>query len=136
MMARDGANIDDISSRVVGLGLRLRGSSTLWPNPNRGDAFFLQLPSALGQVSVTITDATGRLVLRSDMPASFEPLEVVLSTGIAAGTYLVGVVTHGVAETKRLVVERQNHQEPQLCLQGLRLLAFDVGLVSVFSTTK
>lgn len=82
------------------------GTSTLWPNPNRGDAFFLQLPSALGQVYVTITDATGRLVLRSDMPASFEPLEVVLPTGIAAGTYLVGVVTHGVAETKRLVVER------------------------------
>lgn len=78
----------------------------LWPNPNRGDAFFLQLTSAVGPVYITITDATGRTVLRSSMPASSAPVEVLLPGGIAAGTYFVGIVTQGSWDVRRLMVER------------------------------
>lgn len=82
------------------------GTTLLWPNPNRGDVFHLQLPQATGLVHLTITDAMGRAVLRTSIPASSAPVQVQLPGGLAAGTYFVGIVTEGGAEVRRLVVER------------------------------
>jgi len=95
-----------IGDLPTGIAEMEQGGSALWPNPNRGDAFYVQLPQTSGLVHVTMTDATGRVVLRSSMPASTAPLEVALPGGIAAGTYFVGIVTALGAETMRLVVEQ------------------------------
>jgi len=82
------------------------GTSLLWPNPTRGDVFYLQLPQTVGTVQVTITDATGRVVLHHNLVASSAPMEVQLPGGMAAGTYFVGIVGDAGAEVKRLVVGR------------------------------
>jgi hypothetical protein len=82
------------------------GTSLLWPNPTRGDVFYLQLPQTVGTVQVTITDATGRVVLHTSTPASSAPMAVQLPGGMAAGTYFVGIVSDAGAEVKRLVVGR------------------------------
>ncbi len=82
------------------------GGIALWPNPNRGDGFFLQVPQASGPVYITVTDATGRVVLRTVLPASSAQVEVLLPGGISAGSYVVGIVTDGGSEVRRLVVER------------------------------
>lgn len=78
----------------------------IWPNPNPGDVFYLQLPQTVGMVQITITDATGRVVLHTSTPASSAPMAVQLPGGMAAGTYFVGIVSDAGAEVKRLVVGR------------------------------
>src|SRR5690606_24121115 len=78
----------------------------LWPTPTGGAVFYLQLPQAVGTVQVTITDATGRTVLRRNFVASSAPMEVQLPGSMAAGTYFVGIVSDAGAEVKRLVVGR------------------------------
>src|SRR5690606_34122599 len=63
----------------------------IWPNPNPRDVFYLQLPQTVGMVQITITDATGRVVLHTSTPASSSPMAVQLPGGMAAGTYFVGI---------------------------------------------
>jgi hypothetical protein len=81
--------------------------ATLWPNPNRGDTFYLRLPATSGAAQLTITDAQGRIVLHATLPANpTTPIEVDMPSGIAAGLYAVGIVTKTGTESMRLVVER------------------------------
>lgn len=83
-----------------------KDGTLLWPNPNRGDMFFVQLPQVTGLAHLTITDATGRAALRRSIPAASTPVQVQLPGGLAAGTYFVGIVTEERTEVRRLVVER------------------------------
>ena len=82
------------------------GTIALWPNPNRGGAFFLRLPMSSGQVELTITDATGRIVLCSATTTSFAPLQVSLPANVASGWYTLRIVSGLGAETLRFVVGR------------------------------
>jgi len=83
------------------------GSIALWPNPNHGDAFFLQLPpTTTGKMQITIDDATGRRVLHRETAIRPGALRVALPSGLAAGTYVVGIVSRDRAEFRRLVVGR------------------------------
>ncbi len=91
----------------LGIGMPERGSDqlALWPNPNRGSAFFLRPSSTTGMVHITLTDATGRVIHRSSRPASTAPLEVQLPSAAAAGTYFVGIVDDMGSAVLRMVVE-------------------------------
>ena len=80
------------------------GTSQLWPNPNQGDVFYLQLGPSSGTAIVMVTDATGRIVLRTVVPESATPIAIALPSDVASGSYMVGIVTSQRAEVKRLVV--------------------------------
>ena len=78
----------------------------IWPNPNGGDQFFLQTPVGTGNVALEITDATGRIVLRTTLMVSSSPIAVDLPTGLVGGTYSVCIVTDQAVAVRRLVVVR------------------------------
>lgn len=80
--------------------------TVLWPNPLRQGSFRLDLPTWRGPVLITITDATGRVVMRQAYTATAAPLEVELPRAIAAATYWVNVLHPEGTTTHRLVVER------------------------------
>jgi hypothetical protein len=104
----DTINEECVCAGVLPTGVDEHSLATIaiWPNPNPGDVFYLQLPQTAGTVLFTITDATGRVLLRRTLVASSTPLEVQLPGGMAAGTYFVGIVSDAGAEVKRLVVGR------------------------------
>lgn len=80
--------------------------TVLWPNPNQGDGFWLQLPPHTGPAQLTLTDAAGRVILRTSVPTQDTPCEIVLDRPLATGTYALQVVTTARSSTLRLVVHR------------------------------
>lgn len=90
----------------TGIAERSPGHSTLWPNPNDGNSFYLLTPMDYGVTSLTIIDATGRNLLQKNVAASWAPIKVDLPADIALGTYIVSLVTDRGVENKRLVITR------------------------------
>lgn len=64
----------------------------LWPNPNEGHSFFLQISCATDDLRVALIDATGRLLLQETRPGQAHvPMAFELPMALAGGTYFVRV---------------------------------------------
>ena len=69
----------------------------LWPNPAQG-VVFLRLPSAEGPMTLTLYDASGRVVKAPEVfPAGEGRTEAVALQGLAAGWYAYSLETPGTA---------------------------------------
>lgn len=64
----------------------------LWPNPNDGHSFFLQISCATDDLRVALIDATGRLLLQETRPGpAHVTMAFELPKVLAGGTYFVRV---------------------------------------------
>ncbi len=78
---------------------------TIAPNPTNG-ATSIMLKNAGGQVTVTVTDITGKVVYTTNAQGNgnFTKIEVPASAISVRGMYLVQVNNNGVHQTQKLVV--------------------------------
>ena len=81
-----------------------KGGVAIWPNPTRGNTFFLRIPVDRGRVDVSLADATGRIIHRLIALGSSAPTEVRVPVDMAVGSYLVRLVHDHGTEVKALVV--------------------------------
>jgi hypothetical protein len=83
-------------------------ASDIWsvvPNPNAGESFAIRFAqSQLQPVGVQISDVGGRLVFRAEFEAGASLFEVEPTQKLAAGVYIVSVLTDGRINHQRLVV--------------------------------
>ena len=78
----------------------------LWPNPNDGDRFFLQLPFEERSVEIEITDAVGQLVHRSEAVGSASLFVIEMEHRLNAGSYFVKIISGEHMLIEKLVIER------------------------------
>ncbi len=83
---------------------------TMYPNPNRGDQFFVSLSNVekgVNTVSVDIYDLTGKRVMARTIPVQdgFVNTNVELGSQLAGGLYMVNVTAGDKAYTERLVIQ-------------------------------
>jgi hypothetical protein len=72
---------------------------TLYPNPSTG-AFFIEMPSTVGQVLVEVRDLTGRMILSQEF-ANTSSME--LNLDAKNGAYFVKVITSQQESTQRII---------------------------------
>ena len=86
------------------------GAMNLWPNPNRGDQFWISMEgfAADGQaVAVDIFDLTGKRVMAREFPVNDRGMintVIDLNGDLANGAYLVSVIAGEQRFTTRLVI--------------------------------
>ncbi len=73
----------------------------VFPNPSTG-SFFLSLPPDLTNVSLKLTDVSGRLILQREVNA---PLEMINTEALARGIYILTLQSNQGAASKKLVIE-------------------------------
>lgn len=76
----------------------------LWPNPNSGDAFSLQLPFDAGDALVSLSDATGRALMHITVSSSLVPIFIKLPAHLGSGTYVVNIITARRTLSLRLII--------------------------------
>ncbi len=84
---------------------------TLWPNPNSGDQFWLQLDAieeGVHVVNLDIMDLTGKRVNARVLPVTDRNLNTVidLNGDLATGMYMVHITTGAKRWTERLVIAK------------------------------
>lgn len=88
----------------VGMADQQGSDLRLWPNPNAGDAFTLQVPPGTDQVFLVLRDATGRKVLQRTVRAVGERVEVRPNERLAPGVHLLEVTVGSGRYHLRMVV--------------------------------
>jgi hypothetical protein len=73
----------------------------VFPNPSNG-FFFISVFNDLNGVSIKLTDVSGRLVLQRDITA---PIEMINTSDLAKGIYILTLQSNEGAASKKLVVE-------------------------------
>ena len=74
---------------------------SVFPNPSNG-SFFVSVPADLSNVSVKLTDISGRLILQREMNA---PTEIINTADWAKGIYILTLQSDKGTASKKLVVE-------------------------------
>lgn len=82
----------------------------LWPNPNRGDRFTVDLSAVedgVGSITVALYDLSGQQVAARNLPVQHRAVHAVVDLGgaLANGMYLVQVSAGSAHYTARLVVQ-------------------------------
>ncbi|SDX36200.1 T9SS type A sorting domain-containing protein, partial [Aequorivita viscosa] len=76
----------------------------LFPNPLNGDTFYINAPKLNGeQLSVSISDLTGRNIYAQNLESIANTISVKISTNLAVGVYLVTLTHKGESSTYRLI---------------------------------
>jgi hypothetical protein len=75
---------------------------TIYPNPSSG-TFMVQIPGAVNNVTITVTDVSGK-VLQVLRPQPGQHLTQVSLTNLASGTYMIKVEADGVQYRDKLVL--------------------------------
>ena len=88
---------------------RSESSVNIWPNPNAGDRFFLDmegLDTKDEMVTVEVHDLTGKRMLATELATSEGRLNTVIALdgALAKGMYLVSITTDDQRFTERLLV--------------------------------
>ncbi|SDW60866.1 Por secretion system C-terminal sorting domain-containing protein [Aequorivita viscosa] len=76
----------------------------LFPNPLKGDTFYINAPKLNGeQLSVSISDLTGRNIYEQTLDCRANTVTVLMRENISSGMYLVTLTNGGEAQTYRLI---------------------------------
>jgi subtilisin-like proprotein convertase family protein len=91
------------------LALAGEGDISLWPNPNNGDQFWINMGGIAEDVltvALDIHDLTGKRVMAREIPTQGEHLYTVidLNGDLANGVYMVSIIAGDMRYTERLII--------------------------------
>lgn len=86
--------------------VNLLSNIRLFPNPLNGNTFYINAPRLNGEeVSVSISDLTGRQIFENTLEGKANTIMVSISSDTASGVYLVTLKYSGLVRTYRLIKE-------------------------------
>ncbi len=93
----------------LNLGMENDGGLSIWPNPNRGDQFWLNMDAieeGVLTVAIDIMDLTGKRVIAREIPVNDKNIHTVidLNGDLATGMYMVSITAGDKRWTERLVI--------------------------------